>query len=264
MMSNGIKQINRVIPHWFVLVTIVFSASCAERQLVKNEDWTGIEITGKITDTTGLPVPKAYLYAYNYGSSILGPAQAMSEPSDINGNYTIILPIGEYNLIARKRLSRSISGPLRNGDLHGRVSGLFSTGTGDTAGVDVIMRVFKQGMDGDPAKILSTQTRVSGVMTDKDGRPVSGAHAFAYQGKLRRDPPDFLSEKTGPDGRFSLSLPSSGEYTIGGRTGLRGRPRDNDMIGFWGGHDTQKFIGEGEIIENVELKLVPFSERTKK
>ncbi len=264
MTSSGIKQMFRSTLYVLTMVILVFSISCAARDVRDTGDWTGVEVTGKLTDMDGGPVSGGYLYAYEYGSSILGPAQAMSEPSESSGKYIMVVPPGEYNLVARRRLSGSISGPLRNGDLAGRVEGVFIAGSGVVSNVDIVLRVFRQGSEGDPTKILNTRTRVSGVLIDTTGRPVAGAHAFAYRGKSRRDPPDYLSESTESDGRFSISLPDGGKYAIGARTGLRGRPRDDDLIGFWGGPDETKFIGDGEVVENIELKLVPFGERSKK
>ena len=264
MNGSQIKLVIRSTLYCLMAVFFGFSVSCAARDVRDTEDWTGVEVTGRLMEVEGNSVSGGYLYAYEYGSSILGPAQAMSEPSANSGKYIMVVSPGEYNLVARKRLSGSISGPLRNGDLVGRVEGVFKADSGVVSDVDIVMRVFRQGSEGDPAKILNTRTRISGVIIDRVGRPVAGAHAFAYRGKLRRDPPDYLSYATGPDGRFSISLPDGGKYAIGARTGLRGRPRDDDMIGFWGGPDETKFIGEGDVIENVELKLVPFSERSKK
>jgi len=246
----------------FVL-SLAFSAGCGAREVRASEDWAGVEVTGKLTDINGNPVSEGYLYAYSYGRSVLGPALAMSEPASRDGRYVLVVPPGKYTLVARKRLSGSFSGPLRNGDLTGRVEGVFTARSGAVPGVDVLLKVFKLGAAGNPAKILNTDTRVSGVIMDTDGKPIAGAHIFAYRDKLTRDPPDYLSSATGQDGRFLLSLPGGGRYVIGARTGLRGRPRDSDMVGFWDDPEKAKIIREGQIIENVELKLVPFGERIK-
>ncbi len=246
----------------FVL-TFVFLAACSDRLVRDSDDWTGAEVTGQLTDISDDPISGAYLYAYIYGRTVLGPAQAMSEPSGDNGRYQMVMPPGEYTLVARKRISGSISGPLRNGDLVGRISGAFPVRRGDHYDVDVVLRVFTMGTAGDPSKILDTDTKITGIITGINGKAIGGAHVFAYRGKLRRDPPDFLSAATGPDGRFSISLPGGGEYSIGARTGLRGRPGAGDMVGFWGETGGPKTVKGGRTIKNVELKLVPFSERIK-
>jgi hypothetical protein len=122
------------------------------------------------------------------------------------------------------------------------------------SGLDIVMRVFEQGQEGDPSKILKTNTVLAGVIRDEAGDPLAGAHAFAYQGDFRKDPPDFLSPITVQDGRFTLSLPGGGEYTIGART------RTGDLIGFWGNSRQSRSIVDGKTTGGVTLVLKAYEE----
>jgi hypothetical protein len=210
---------------------------------------------------SGTPIQNGYVYAYGASRvNILGPADAMSEITEVDGVYNIIVPGGEYRLVARKRLSGAIGGPLRNGDMVGKRPETLVTHSSVVSGLDIVMRVFEQGQEGDPSKILKTNTVLTGVILDEAGDPLAGAHAFAYQGDFRKDPPDFLSPITVQDGRFTLSLPGGGEYTIGARKGFRGRPRTGDLIGFWGNSRQSRSIVDGKTTGGVTLVLKAYEE----
>ncbi|MDF1526265.1 MAG: hypothetical protein RRA15_05535 [bacterium] len=184
----------------------------------------------------------------------------MSEPTGADGAYILVLPEGIYTLVARRRISGSISGPLRNGDMSGQMSKPLLAGPGDRTGVDLKLTVFRQGSDGDPKRILNTHTRIKGIVTDPAGKVMDGTHVFAYRGAFRSDPPDFLSPATGLDGQFEISLPGGGFYTIGARTGLRGKPRPEDSMGFWGGKDQPREIMEGSVTEGVRIVVTPYGD----
>jgi len=223
--------------------------------------WEGSRITGVLMDQSGQPIQGGYVYAYGESRvNILGPADAMSEKTEIDGVYNLILPAGEYRLVARKRLSGAIGGPLRNGDMVGKRPETRVTHSSVVSDLDIVMRVFEQGQEGDPSKILKTNTVLTGVILNEAGDPLAGAHAFAYQGDFRKDPPDYLSPITNQDGRFVLNLPGGGEYTIGARTGFRGPPRKGDLIGFWGDSRLPKDIVEGKSTSGMTLVLRAYGE----
>jgi hypothetical protein len=240
------------------LLLLIFS-SCTSTQV---REWEGVTVTGTIVDGDGRPVSDAHVYAYQEDKAgTLGPADTMSEPTGTNGAYTLILPEGTYTLVARKRLSGSISGPLRNGDMAGQLPKPLRTRPGQRTGVDMTLRIFRQGSEGDPKRILTTYTRIKGIVTDPGGEVLEGAHVFAYRGVFRPDPPDYLSPATGKDGRFEISLPGGGSFTIGARTGLRGKPRPDDSMGFWGERDQPREIMEGSVTEGVRIVVVPYGDK---
>ena len=251
----------RKIPALIVLILIWAVVSCSGTTPRSDDSWKGSRITGVITDPEGRPVEGGHVYAYGGSrANILGPADAMSEKTGADGVYHIYLPKGEYRLAARKRVSGAIGGPLRNGDMGGKKRETVAVYTDIVSGQDIVVRVFEQGREGDPAKILTTDTVLRGTVVDGAGNPLADAHVFAYLGGFRKDPPDFLSPLTGKDGRFTLHLPGDGEYTIGARTGSRGRPRDGDLIGFWGGSRTPRNVFGGKTVSNVKLVLKAYGD----
>jgi hypothetical protein len=252
--KNPLLRKTRFFLLLILLLILVFSCAGPD-----TTDWSGITIAGKLVDDSGHAVRDAHVYAYREDrSNTLGPADAMSEPTGTDGTYILILPEGTYTLVARRRLSGSISGPLRNGDLAGQFPKPLRAGPNERTDADIKLSVFHQGSEGDPKRILTTYTRIKGVVTDPGGKVLEGVHVFAYRGAFRTDPPDYLAPATGKDGRFEISLPGKGSYTIGARTGLRGKPRPDDSMGFWGGREQLREIEEGTVTEGVRIVITPY------
>ncbi len=60
---------------------------------------------------------------------------------------------------------------------------------------------------------------VEGVLSDPDGRPVSGAEVYFYTdpSKKFRGPADFMAEPTGPDGKYIVELPAGRYFAVARR-----------------------------------------------
>ena len=109
---------------------------------------------------------------------------------------------------------------------------------------------------------MVTDAAASDTVICGENGVLEGAHVFAYLGRWRPDPPEYLAPATGKDGRFEISLPGRGLYTIGARTGLRGKPRPSDNMGFWGEKDQPRQIEEGTVTEGVRIVVKPYKEIT--
>ena len=255
-----------------LLSAALLSAACTGSQPT---DWSGVQISGRLIDTLGGPVSGAHVYAYQLPDSdprtrnstaiqrnTMGPADAMSEPSADDGSYQLVVPVGTYVITARKRISGSISGPLRNGDLVGQIPEPVKAVPGGASETLITLSIFRQGVEGDPKRILITDTRIEGRVVDRSGKPVAGAHVFAFEGRFSSDIPDYMAETTDKNGLFRISLPGGGSFAIGARTGLRGKPRPDDYIGFWGGKDVPQVVEEGSVTKGVIIVVVPYGEST--
>ncbi|VAW36108.1 hypothetical protein MNBD_DELTA03-1138 [hydrothermal vent metagenome] len=61
----------------------------------------------------------------------------------------------------------------------------------------------------------ATQTYVmSGVVTDVSGKPSAGADVAVYLGPNVKKPADFISNRTGADGKYSLALPQGHYWAV--------------------------------------------------
>ena len=74
-----------------------------------------------------------------------------------------------------------------------------------------------------PARGASV-SRLAGVIADESGRPVAGAELFVYDSPRTRRPADFISPRTGMDGKYILQLPA-------GRYWVVARVRQSDKYG---------------------------------
>ncbi|GAM11309.1 nickel uptake substrate-specific transmembrane region [Geobacter sp. OR-1] len=51
--------------------------------------------------------------------------------------------------------------------------------------------------------------QLQGTIVDESGKPVAGAELFLYDSVKTKRPADYISAKTGPDGRFVMKVPSA-------------------------------------------------------
>src|SRR6185369_3419698 len=65
---------------------------------------------------------------------------------------------------------------------------------------------------------------LTGRIVNIDAKPVSGAEVFVYDSAAIRRPADFISARTGSDGRFSLTLPRQKFWVVA-------RVRSGDKFG---------------------------------
>lgn len=65
---------------------------------------------------------------------------------------------------------------------------------------------------------------LTGRITDIDAKPAAGAELFVYDSAAIRRPADFISARTGQDGRFSLTLPRQKVWAVA-------RVRSGDKFG---------------------------------
>ncbi len=76
-----------------------------------------------------------------------------------------------------------------------------------------------------PTTGSSSETFVlTGQIMDIDGKPVTGAELFVYDSAIIRRPADFISARTGQDGRYSLILPRQKFWAVA-------RVRSGDKFG---------------------------------
>ena len=74
-------------------------------------------------------------------------------------------------------------------------------------------------------------TVIAGVVRDADGKPVSGARVHVYTYVQMSERPKYVSERTGPDGKYVIFLPKGGTYYLAARDRFGGPPRIGDLYG---------------------------------
>ena len=234
-----------------VLFLSLMLFGCGEQQetITKNNL---VEVQGQVI----VPLEKASLYIYKKGMDLYGPAFAVSEETDKDGHFAISLPEGEYVTVVRKRASGATVGPVVAGDNRSEfIPMLVKNGMAQLT----ISAPIKVGDDRRLTKQDDkTLTGFSGRITDADGNPAEGVRIQVYDHVQMSERPKYVSEKTGPDGRYKVLLPEGGTYYIGARDNFGGPPKLGDLYGRYDQGTIEPsavVIRKDEILTNVDIRV---------
>ncbi len=231
------------------------SAGCA---VARGSGRSGETGAGRVSGTVFAPVEGVFVYVYKAGGDPHGPAYViLPAPTRPDGEFSLELPPGEYTVVARKRANRENSGPLSGGDLR---SDPLTVRVGPGGSVpltllmnrkeDAEMRAFHP-----PAEWA---TAIAGTVRDADGHPVEGARVHVYTYVQMSERPKYVSERTGPDGRYIVFLPKGGTYYLAARNRFGGPPRIGDLYGRYdeGSIDpTGVVVKEGTRREKIDITV---------
>ncbi|WP_432822538.1 hypothetical protein [Trichloromonas sp.] len=213
-----------LLPLGLSLLAVV---GCSEREPAATSAGEGR--MGQVSGQILAPLEGATLYVYKQGMDLYGPAFAQSRVSGADGAFDLQLPEGDYIAVARKRQNGDTSGPVLAGD---NKSEMLSFTVG---GADQSLTVLAPVKAGDERRLTdqaaATETGLSGTVSDADGNPVEGARVHVYDHVQMSERPKFVSEKTGPDGRFLVYLPEGGTYYLAARDKFGGPPKLGDLYG---------------------------------
>ena len=250
----------------FCMLLLLYSALCSA------EESRPGTISGKwITKEHG-PMTNGQVLLFNADK---GPAPASNRflrlpdagvKIDSAGAFSTNLPPGQYYLVMRKRSNPNSAGPPEEGDLqfYARLKNgdpkIFTLKSGKTTNIGTIMvaapfrkekNVAKDGMSG-----------IEGTITDEQGKPVEGARVFIYESARMLGMPRYASDKTGEDGKYSLSLSSQGTYFLKARTHYGGgKPAVGELMGSLEKSDGSGalVVEKGKISRGVDITVKSFS-----
>jgi hypothetical protein len=173
-------------------------------------------ITGKIVDEFGDPVTdvvvNAMRYQYVQGSRRLLSSGRSGSTNDVGEFRVYGLSPGQYYVSATLR-----STPVGGVDTSDRsgYGATFYPGTGDVAEAQRLTIEPGQTAAGINLALLPIRTaRVTGTATDADGKPFAGAMIGAMQRVGGAQIGGFMMVPVPPDGRFTISGLTPGEYTV--------------------------------------------------
>jgi hypothetical protein len=172
-----------------------------------------------------------------------------SPPTGPDGIFRMdMVPEGRYFLIARKRGSGKVVGPMMKGDLISwyrfnpiRVE--------DGKELDIVLPMVEKRLEREIHGTRAKEERpgFEGVITDREGRPVQGVHVFAYvEPEMGHHKPAALSSLTDEQGRYRISLPTAGKYYVGARQGYGDNPTPGEMFGHYEGTADHSLVVESE------------------
>ena len=191
-------------------------------------------VAGKpgVAGTIFAPADNAFLYVYKKGTTPHGPAEVITPIATLpDGAFSVELPPGEYTVVARRRATNENGGPLVAGDRRSEPADV-KVGSDGKVVLDLVMNV-KEDSEYKSSFLPPKEwtTAVSGTVRDSEGNPVQGTRVHVYTYVQMSERPKYVSERTGPDGRYVVYLPKGGTYYLAARDRFGGPPRIGDLYG---------------------------------
>lgn len=217
----------------------------------------GTGVAGRVI-SGGVPVEGAHVYAYlRTDSSFRDLGFAASVPTASDGSFVMDLPPGEYHLLARKRATGAVAGPMRKGDLFGYYPGNpVSVRPGGYLLLSIPATVLKLRNTPSWSGQYKGVALLEGKIVGNDGKPRAGVHAALYDNPDLLNRPVFLSDATGPDGIFRLPVPVAGTYYLGARSGYGGAPGPGDLYGRFEGNAAHSVtFHEGDHLAGIVITV---------
>jgi hypothetical protein len=205
----------------------------------------------------GEPVSGAVVMVYpDLSSQLKGMGLGMSAPTGADGLFEFPLSPGSYFLVVRARQSGMMAGPLRAGDLFGYLPTNPLVIEADKVSAVHIPVISVPEKVERYASSLFGSTSISGRIVDASGDPVAGLQALLYDDPMMLNRPLYVSQPSGPDGRFVLSFPKGGTYYLAARDELGGTPAPGELYGrYQGSPDHSVRIRTGKTLQDIEIRV---------
>lgn len=239
---------------WLLVMALAGLAGCSSEPKSTAAPAAGGQ--GRLKGQIVVPLEGVYLYIYKPGTDLYGPAFAVSPPTGPDGAFDLELPDGDYVAVARKRQDGAAAGPIVAGD--NRSEFLKVAVKGGTVALTVIAPVKvgdQRRLSGD---VAASKTGLAGRIVDSDGKPVEGARVHVYDHVQMSERPKFVSEKTGPDGRYQVPLPAGGTYYLAARDKFGGPPKLGDLYGRYDQGTIEPsavVVREGELLRDIDITV---------
>lgn len=184
-----------------------------------------------VAGTIHSPAEGVYVYVYKKGADPYGPAEViLPAPTFADGKFSVDLPPGEYTLVARRRSNQDSTGPLSPGDRRSDPVDVTVTADGITRS-NLVLNVKEDSELRAFVPPKEWTTMIAGTVKDADGKPLAGARVHVYTYVQMSERPKYVSERTGPDGKYAVFLPKGGTYYLAARDRFGGPPRIGDLYG---------------------------------
>ncbi|MBE0500661.1 MAG: carboxypeptidase regulatory-like domain-containing protein [Desulfuromonadales bacterium] len=211
-------------------------------------------VYGRVTQA-GLPQADVMIFVYtDLTTQLKGMGYMMAGPTDEQGRFELVLPDGIYYLLARKRQKEMTVGPLRAGDFIGYYpQNPLRVRNHRSEPVIIPMLELPEKFE-QLGRGINGATSISGVIRDAGGAPVAGARVVVYEKPQLLDRPLSVSQPTGVDGRYTLSLQTGGDYYLAARNTLGGAPGPGDLYGTYDNNPDHKLqLKSGAALDGIDM-----------
>lgn len=211
----------------------------------------------------GEPLAQARVVLYQDASTIFRGIGYASVVTNAQGQFTINLEPGNYFVVARKRVGEDRLGPLETGDLfafaHENPIGV-TEGSFTVIAMNAVTKLTKVKEGGQEVTLGGTvksgETVIEGRVLDPQGKPVPGVFVGAYRDSMMIYKPDFISNRTGPDGTYRVHLSEGGEYFLIARDTMGGPAEKGDRLGRYAGNEDHSVTLEtGHKAEGIDITV---------
>lgn len=170
-------------------------------------------LEGKIFGVDGKPLEGAEVYLYNT-SNVRRPGDFVSNKTGADGHYIVVVPSGQYWLVARWRIDGQVRlGPLSPRDRHSGEAKQVDFAANSKTTLDfTVANLMEMAMTA--TKKRPDLLRLDGRVLDQQGRPVAMSYVMASNKDSALEVPEFISAWTNAQGNFALYVPS-GTYYVG-------------------------------------------------
>jgi hypothetical protein len=241
----------RLIFLLFVVMSLLAGCDSDESTSMKASSGKG-HLQGQVT----MPLEDVRLYVYKPGMDLYGPAYAISTATGNDGKFDIELPDGDYVVVARKRAKGEETGPVVAGDNRSEFIKVSVLGGVVDLQISAPVKIGDQrNFTGD---IEESTTGLAGQILDSDGQPVIAARVHVYDHVQMSERPKFVSEKTGPDGRYLIYLPAGGTYYLAARDKFGGPPKLGDLYGRYDKGTIEPsavVVTEGQVLKQIDITV---------
>lgn len=186
-----------------------------------------------------------------------GAGYIRAMPTGADGRFEMdLVPEGKYYLIARKRVTGNPVGPMEKGDL---ISYYMYNPVRVEGGRSVILKlplmVKRKDADIYASGAAGRQPGFSGIVSDKDGKPVSGLHVFAYiEPEMGHFKPAAISTSTDEKGFYQIYTTTPGRYYIGARGSYGDSPVPGEYFGFFNSSpDHSLQLTDGKFLKGIDI-----------
>lgn len=203
------------------------------------------------------PAEGASIYLYRPGDDLRGPPFTRIGPIGPDGAYSIDLPAGNYIFVLRQRASDEETGPVREGDLKSDPVSV-TVEAGKPLNLDINAFLKTGNVKESFGEAVKWPTAITGVVTDPSGKPVEGVRIHAYDHVQMSERPKYVSPRTGPDGRYTLSLPEGGTFYLCARDKYGGPPKVGDLYGRFDKGTVEPsavIVSEGQLLDKVDITV---------